>query len=754
MIACAGITNSSRPNRDIEEQPPLNSTTVCESRNTCTECISAGPVCSWSLEKQRCNETTATTITSTTTTTAVTTANITNNAITEQRLWTNNETETGDGRLPLTVYDLESCPKFSVDYFKRTNGMNEYHAATVNVSNNPTGEFRALLHRGPVTCQLNRIEFPAVVNDGGERIACQTTVNKTEFYSRASSSSTTVLYFSVVVNGVPLEFDNREDHYVSAHYNGCDAAKQQQQRETKAPAAECVNCSWDDNRYRYYCRWCPQDQVCAGLYQQCDVRELRNTSYPVTVHNVLVRCPSVRIISFEPKYGPSAGGTTVRINVSNHCKTLSENKLPVVTVAGSRCLLPTTSKDGTTITCTITAINSSVLNEGPVEVMYTSQKSASLPGLTVQSDQPFYFVDPEIDNVRPACGPATGGTELTIRGNFLKAGNTLKVYVRENITCAVTEHTQNYVTCTTGGSGQPTTGTVKLEFDNNLSKYASGPPFEYVGVPTVDGGQTFAGIASGGTRILVRGRYFGCIENPLFHVTHNGISYLSSCRVLNDTYMACASPKISRSVPRSTVVTLEHFGFQANFDKNLLSLRPPPGSPGYRLYPDPVFTDFETLNDGRTVIINGLHLNEGYYLPDDLSVRLQRSAVACNVTSVRSRRIVCHTTSLKRGGGDESAATVNGIIVTVGNLVYDVKQKLTFRTGPTRLTWFLIGITVVSLGITCVVAIVYCFKIALMASNQPNEMQSLCEHHRNNNNNNSTVQADSCKEPKLAAKFK
>jgi len=183
------------------------------------------------------------------------------------------------------------------------------------------------------------------------------------------------------------------------------------------------------------------------------------------------------------------------------------------------------------------------------------------------------------------------------------------------------------------------------------------------------------------------------------------------------------------------VVTLR-FGFQASRDDAGYELQLPAGAPGYRLYPDPVYTDFETADDGRTVTINGLRLDEGYSAADDLSVRVRDAAVACNVTSATARRVVCRTALRLSDGGSGPA---NGIVVAVGNLVYDVKRKLARRTGPTLFTWFLIAVTVVSLVVTCVVAVVYCFKIALMASSQQNEMQSLCEQHRADTANNSSA---------------
>lgn len=634
---------------------------------------------------------------------------------------------TGVRRLPLMIYDVGSCPKFSISYNRSVNHLTLYHTIKVNVSNDPTEQFKALLNQSLVTCHLNEMEFLDMTN-GNNQITCKFAENQSN-YSLNGVTPLGFNYFSITINNVSLKFDNKADHYISV-YNDCYAKQQLND--------ECVNCFWDDDKnYRYYCRWCSANDKCTGLRQYCDVRQMKNNSYsePKSIENVQIQCPAIQIESIEPTYGPCKGGTTVRIVVSNN-KMLSEHKMTKVTVAGSRCLLPTLSQDGITITCTISPINSSQLNEGPVEVMYVSNKDTkpyeSLPALTLQSKQTFYFVDPEIINVRPLCGSMAGGTKLNIRGNFLNAGNTLKVNVRENISCAITSHTQNDVTCVTGPSGSPSMGKVKLEFDNYLNKYVPNTLFRYTGDPAVDGGQTFKGIASGGTQLPVWGRYFTCIENPLIYVSYNGIRHTSGCNVHNDTYMVCKTPTINRPAPNTVMSLL--FGFQADFDDKILQLQPPQNSASYLLYPDPVYIDFNTDGD-RTVTIYGLHMDQGYHLPSDLSIRLQESTVVCNVTSVKSKRIVCQTPSQPSPGGGSSSVgpelagvAHDGIVVTLGNLVYDVKRKPTFRSSRLHLTVFLISITIISLVITIVVAIVYCLKIALMTSSQQTEMQSLCEH--------------------------
>lgn len=693
-VTCDGISRVNALKVDVGVDSKLRSNgTHCTTHNSCTECTAAAPTCYWSFVKQTCRETTTDT----------------------QRLtkWANST---------LAVYDTGSCPSFSVAYTRSATPTSMNHTIRVNVTNDPSGTFAGRLGSSKIACQLEGIRMPGVMADG--QIVCEAAESaRPEDASAAPvDTSKSIKYFWVTMDGVPLQFDDSYDHYVSGYDSSC--------RDKHEADKECASCFWDDDRYRYFCRWCTRDNKCTGgQYQYCDVRNLTDFTYVDVTENVRVRCPEVRINSIQPEYGPWTGGTTVRIAVRNH-RIVSENRMIVVTVAGSRCLLPTASKDDV-ISCTISPTNTSNLNDGPVEVVYVPKDGAGgglmAQSITLQSDQSFYFVDPQITSVRPSCGPTAGGTEISIRGNFLNAGNAVQVFTRENISCAVITRGPNEVTCSTGGSDQPAVGPLRLEFDTYLSKYVQEPLFEYAGNPTVDDGQTFEGISSGGTRLLVRGRYFSCISNPLIFVTYNGISHTAGCRVCNDTYMECTTPKINRPVPRD--VTALDFGFQADFGQTIATMRPPITSDWagrYQLYPDPVYTDFETDGD-RTVIINGLGLNQGYGLPEDLSVRLQNSTVQCNVTSVGPRNVVCQMPS--SSPGDHLSMVKDGIVVTVGDsLVYDVKRKpVQLYRGRLRLTMFLSGITLVSLIVTLVVAIVYCVKIAMTTSSEQTEMQSLCD---------------------------
>ncbi|CAI6350940.1 unnamed protein product [Macrosiphum euphorbiae] len=715
MAAAAGSTSTTVPEQTTVTIRP-NVTADCVARDTCTECTAAAPDCSWSLVRQSCNDT----------------------AATEKQLL---EDPGDDGHHhPPTkpVREAGSCPRLTVYYQKETNLTKSNRTVTVKVSNDPTGTLRVLLERGVVYCHLNEMKYPGKVESGGRQITCES-----NYLESVNSSLLSMVYFATSMNGVPLAFDDKSDHYLdfTVPRNACVTQNQ------LGPSDECKVCLWDDDVYRYYCQWCPKSNPCTGSYQQCDVRRLDDLRHVAQVQDVLIKCPEVRIESIYPLYGSWAGGTEIRIVISNH-RTLSENKVTVIKVADSRCLLPTVSMDGKAVTCTISPTNTSVLNQGPVEVTYRSEENKLLPTFTLRSNQSFYFVEPVITSVWPLCGPTTGGTKITIRGRFMDAGNTVRVYMRENITCEVQSRTTNEVICITGASNSTATSAVRIEFDHYLNKYVHDPPFVYTSTPALDGGQTFRGIASGGTRLPVLGQNFACIHNPLVHVSYNGIQYTGGCVVENNTYLLCTAPTINRPAPHQ--VTALKFGFQADYNNTIVKMQPPTGTPDYTLYPDPVYIDFDT--DGRTVNVYGLNMDQGYDHDADLTVLFHNTGVACNVTSVEQDRIVCRPPkqlSFKDHGGRSSegqlmiddyeddedqlpAVLVNDeIIVTVGNLVYEVKRKPQTRrySSPLRVNTIIFGgIALVSLIITIVAAVVYCMKIAMTISNQQTEMRSLCKH--------------------------
>ncbi|VDL61358.1 unnamed protein product [Hymenolepis diminuta] len=113
---------------------------------------------------------------------------------------------------------------------------------------------------------------------------------------------------------------------------------------------------------------------------------------------------------------------------------------------------------------------------------------------------PFTFLYPIVNDMSPKRGPASGGTILKFRGQYLTAGTSVEVYL----------------------SG------IKCE------------------------------ILSGGITIRVYGQHLDVIEHPQIVFYHNGMEYIESCQ-LTLGYLSCLSPSLDRTVRRKK--NLEEFEF-------------------------------------------------------------------------------------------------------------------------------------------------------------------------------------------------
>ncbi|XP_027852466.2 uncharacterized protein LOC114131449 isoform X2 [Aphis gossypii] len=163
-------------------------------------------------------------------------------------------------------------------------------------------------------------------------------------------------------------------------------------------------------------------------------------------------------------------------------------------------------------------------------------------------------------------------------------------------------------------------------------------------VPTVDDGQTFGGIASGGTTIVAKGRSFSGLQNAKACFVNK--STCVYCSILNDTSMECRSPKFIAVNETQTAVEIKPLKFYGKDPAgNVLKLNS--NSFEYHLYQDPVFTDY-MVNGCCNLTVNGVYLYQGY-TTGDLSIVLdtENSSSVCGpITWMDGTQIVCHLSQL------------------------------------------------------------------------------------------------------------
>jgi len=591
------------------------------------------------------------------------------------------------------------CPQFTiVDSF-----VNKVHLPftyKVKVTNDVNG-FVKYLGKTNITCSLRGVTYNGTVSEEEDTINCESISNDNlEF----DEQRLMIYHYSIAIDGVPLRIDDGVNNYFTvynSHY--CDIAN-----KTK----DCVACSWDSELDTFYYKWCSAANMCTGLFEYYDRRNLTtfadttaddqhnedSTAAPLPGSGPPVgACSDMTIQSVEPLTAPWSGGVTLVITVKNH-DVLSESRKVTVTVAGRDCVYPKTV-NGETISCTVGPPKPDDSATGPVRVEYGP--------LRLTSAQTFQFVYPEPTSLSPTCGSISGGTLLHITGRYLDAGSMATVFVGPaNVPCELVARYEDRMLCVTGPSDGPATGAVTIVFDKFLRRkvgvnstatlpFKPAVEFVYAGDPVLDAKQPFSGIVSGGTYIPVRGRHLACVVNATLYVDdQDGVRHYAGCAVRNDTFMDCRSPALD--APRLSTAGAKgkakakatatddasslNFGFRVRFADHALDLSPQPDFPGYRLYADPVFTDFET--DGRNVTINGRHLDRGYLPSVDLVIRLRNAkGTPCTVIDAQRRRIVCERPPSSPTDGD-----VREIYVTVGRVFGRTVKKINKtdkrRVGP------------------------------------------------------------------------
>ena len=157
---------------------------------------------------------------------------------------------------------------------------------------------------------------------------------------------------------------------------------------------------------QFDCGWCDR---AAGMTDSCTF----SGQCDATPVSMATGCPLPTVTDFNPKSGPSQGGTTITITG----RELGVNFIDVSIRIGS-ITCTTTDPDsyipGRQISCTTI----SAVSAGPQILIVTTPAGSNAPNLQ------FRYVDPQVSGVVPALGPLAGGTRLTVSGSDLNVGNT------------------------------------------------------------------------------------------------------------------------------------------------------------------------------------------------------------------------------------------------------------------------------------------------------------------------------------------
>lgn len=517
----------------------------CTTYSTCAQCAVASN-CSWLIEKQTCS-------------------------LSNLSLPPN-----------LTVIARESCLELAVKTL-------DADSIQVTVTNIAVKSVKTYFDNSKtIACEVEKKTYSASINNG--IIACDLKEKVTIPLIQGSTFKTSPLfirYFSIVVDRIRLQFNDPRDHYVS--YSGC-------------PDENCAVGFWESGSRKYYCKWCLKNRGCQIAAEQqggCDVRNAIDNERVHLESTIEVKSPDVTIASFVPEVllCMSDTPTVVSITVKNHW-ILADGRSTEVTVAGQKCVEPITV-DSQTVNCTIMYDEILQVAEGPVQVEYVQPPNI----LRLSSAQTFRFVNPTITDVSPVCVPTSGGTRIEVTGEHLNVTDRLRVNIdKETIgtVCDIVALARDRIDCVTQATTDgPRSGTLMMIFNEMIIKFYRKTMFVYVADPTVQDGQMFTGVASGGVPLTVRGG-FQCTENPQMYVYYNRTKHYGHCALhgTNDTSaINCWPPKLDCP----SQMTSLPLGFQVDLAGKTVHLQP---LWRYLLYPDPVYTDFEVLDNG-TVRVSG-----------------------------------------------------------------------------------------------------------------------------------------------------
>lgn len=228
-------------------------------------------------------------------------------------------------------------------------------------------------------------------------------------------------------------------------------------------------------------------------------------------------------------------------------------------------------------------------NGKPSNRLETSTKEITAEG---------YSVSPELSDLTPLHGPASGGTTLTLSGKYFRSGLTATL---DGLTChSPTVVSPTVFTCVTPAHSA---GTVNLILTNEFgqsSSYVSA--FTYYAAPTVTGVTPSQGALGGGTSLTISGTAF-----------RNGASVSiggSACTSVNVNSVTSITCTTSAHSAGATDIVVTNSDSQSGTGSGLYTYQAAPTVTA--VYPNRIFTSGRTVEitgtgflTGATVTING-----------------------------------------------------------------------------------------------------------------------------------------------------
>lgn len=235
--------------------------------------------------------------------------------------------------------------------------------------------------------------------------------------------------------------------------------------------------------------------------------------YKIPSANVIVKNPAPIITSVTPSNSHISGGEVVTITGENFLPD------PKIRFGGSN------GREITYISDKEIQVTTPPVKQGKTTITLTNTDNQSTTADFT------YYADPEVSSISPNKGPISGGTKLTINGQYFLPG--VKVKVGENYAPTVTYHSSIYLYAYTPEVEEP--GTVDITIENPDGTQLNLPgAFTYEPLPSVElvSISPAEGAITGGTSVTLTGKLFKSTSKVYFNnVEAASVSYVSATQL-------------------------------------------------------------------------------------------------------------------------------------------------------------------------------------------------------------------------------
>lgn len=373
---------------------------------------------------------------------------------------------------------------------------------------------------------------------------------------------------------------------------------------------------------------------------------------------------SPAIFQVEPTTAPLTGGTVVTIVGDNLGYRVGEG-IHLVSLAGEPCSINLTASNLHKFVCTAPDVSSLLQGNVDVYVKVSDPEGGfDIKGnATSPPNYEFTFAEPSITSFHPQNGPSLGGTILSIRGNYLNAGNSQTVTVADR-PCVLVSVDANLLVCTTSEGPENSQGIVSVTFDTYTT--SSREEFTYTEDPLIINFQPDSSTLSGGFDVQIEGSNLQLVQTMsiILSIPSRNMSFQEKCTVTSEHIAVCVSPDLSTS--GITPDASNGFIVDVIFQINGIDI---PSDKAFTLYPDPVVTQFEekvVLTAGSSLTVTGLNFEVSDELPEPMILVGGR---LCEVVYVSDTQIRCSLPALPSQDKEDQGYLVE---VKMGNFEEDV----------------------------------------------------------------------------------